>query len=186
MRKPRSVNNFLFYDYNVKAEYLYNSCELNRYLDFLINRLGIIKNIKTICSNSMSSCLSRYIALRDYLNKGTTDNSNNVKCDFKSKFNEDMMKRVAYHGVSELKFIAKDKFNINLDKCDIRIEGYNAVITDENGREYNISLVEGKLFSKNYTMILGEESKIEVYLDWIGEFIEYEKKNTSKILKERG
>lgn len=185
MRKPRSVNNFLFYDYNIKAEYLYNSYELNRYLDFLINRLGIIKNIKAICSNSMSSCLSRYIALMDYLNKGTNHKSNNVKNDFKSRFNEDMMKRVAYNGVSELKFIAKDRFNIDLDKCDIKIEDYNALIIDENGKEYNISLVEGKLFSKNYTMILGEESKIEVYLDWIGEFIEYENKNKSKKLKER-
>lgn len=185
MRRPKSVDNFLFYDYNVKAEYLYNSYEINRYLDFLIKRLGIIRNIKTVCSNSMSSCLSRYIALRDCLNKGTNAKCSNIKCDFKTKFNEDIMKRVAYHGVSELKFIAKDKYNIDLDKCDIKIEGYNALIIDENSRKYNISLVEGKLFSKNYTVLLGEESKIEVYLDWIGEFIEHEK-NKSTILEERG
>lgn len=185
MRKPRSVNNFLFYDYNVKAEYLYNSYEVNRYLDFLIKRLGIIRNITTICSNSMSSCLSRYISLINYLNKGTNSTCSNVKNDFKAKFNEDMMKRVAYHGVSELKFIAKDKYNIDLDKCDIKIDGYNALMIDDNLKEYNISLVEGKLFLKNYTVILGEDSKIEVYLDWIGEFIEHEKRNKSTMLKER-
>lgn len=185
MKKPRSIDNFLFYDYNVKAEYIYNSYEINRYLDFLIKRLGIIRNIKTICSNSMSSCLSRYIALKEYLNKGTNNMCSNVNKDFKAKFNEDIMKRVAYHGVSELKFIAKDKHNIDLDKCDIKIKDYDALIIDENLKEYHISLVEGKLFSKNYTMLLGEESKLEVYLDWIGELIEHEKKTKSKVLKER-
>ena len=51
----------------------------------------------------------------------------------------------------------------------------NKAIINDNGRCYEVSLVEGKLYTNYYSILIGEDKKIDTYLDWVGEVIELER-----------
>lgn len=174
MLQPKSIDDCLFLNYDIKAEYLYEEYDLNRYMCLLIKRFGIINNLRKVCSKSISSCLSRYLILKEMSIKGIDIEKYNIEGEFKIQFCKDLLNKITSLCLNELENIAHIEYGIDLKNSKFEMYGNNAIIND-NGRCYEVSLVEGKLYTNYYSILIGEDKKIDTYLDWVGEVIELER-----------
>ena len=174
MVMPKSINDCLFFDYDTKAEYLYEEYDLNKYISLLIRRIGIINKLKSVCAKSLSSCLSRYIALSELFEKGFALEKYNIEGEFKIKFCNDLINKITMQSLYELEEIAKINYGINLKECSFNTIDSKVVVLDDESNSYEISTIEGKLYVNYHSVLIGDESKINTYLDWVGEVIELE------------
>ena len=118
MLQPKSVDDCLFLNYDIKAEFLYEEYDLNKYICLLIKRFGIINNLRKVCSNSISSCLSRYLILKELSIKGIDIEKYNIEGEFKIQFCKDLLNKITSLCLYELEDIA----NIVEDICNYHQE----------------------------------------------------------------
>ena len=69
----------------------------------------------------------------------------------------------------------KEVYDINITQYNFLIDKDTCEVEKKNGEKISISLVEGRLFSNYFGVILGEEEKIEKYIDYVGDIIELER-----------
>lgn len=175
MIKAKSLGEFSFFDYEVKAEFIINNYDVDKYIRILANKINVNKNLKNICSKSITSCLSRYIALVDMLNKGISVEKLNIKGEYKQEFCKRLLDTITIGCIRELEKILKEVYDINITQYKFLIDKDTCEVEKKNGEKISISLVEGRLFSNYFGVILGEEEKIEKYIDYVGDIIELER-----------
>ena len=98
----------------------------------------------------------------------------NIEGEFKIQFCKDLLNKITLLCLNELENIAHIEYGIDLKNSKFEMYGNKAIIND-NGRHYEVSLVEGKLYTNYYSILIGEDEKIDTYLDWVGEVIELER-----------